>query len=65
MLEKYYSGAGIENISKEKINNIYIPIPPIEIQNKIIKQIEEIEYKTKKLTEEINNNYNLIKNLIN
>ena len=65
MLEKYYSGAGIENISKEKIGDIYIPIPPIEIQNKIIKQIEEIENKKNKLNEEINNLNNLIKNLIN
>lgn len=58
ILEKYYNGAGIENISKDKISNLPIPIPPIERQTRAIeeinncdKEIENLKLKIKKQEE--------------
>jgi type I restriction enzyme, S subunit len=36
LLERGFKGAGLKHISKNYINNIYIPILPIETQNKIV-----------------------------
>ena len=38
-----------------RINNIKIPIPPIEKQNKIVREIEAIETKIANLKAEISN----------
>jgi type I restriction enzyme S subunit len=37
-----YTGAGIENISKDDIKNIMIPIPSIEIQNEIVQMLDNL-----------------------
>jgi hypothetical protein len=55
ILEKYYTGAGIENISKTDIMSIMIPIPSIEIQNKIVQDIEKINLKQDENKKEIIN----------
>jgi restriction endonuclease S subunit len=42
ILEEGFKGATIKHISKEYIKNIKIPIPSIEKQNKIVKQLDFI-----------------------
>lgn len=39
-LEKYYTGVAIKNISKTSIQNIPIPIPSLEKQNKIVEYLD-------------------------
>jgi len=43
ILEAWFNGAWIKNISKDYINNIQIPLPSIEYQEEIVKEIEEYE----------------------
>ena len=42
IMEKYYSGSGIENISKMRLSSILIPIPSIEIQKEIIEKFDDL-----------------------
>jgi restriction endonuclease S subunit len=42
ILEKYYNGAGIENISKEKISNINIPVPSLETQTQVVQILDDL-----------------------
>ena len=50
---KYRMGASLPRISIHDLLKIEIPIPPIEIQNKISKQLIEIDLKIKALREEL------------
>jgi restriction endonuclease S subunit len=43
MLEEQFAGAGIKWINREKISNIKIPIPSLEIQQKIVDELTSIE----------------------
>ncbi len=43
ILENGFKGIGIKHLSKEYLNNIQIPLPPLEIQEKIVAEIEEYE----------------------
>jgi type I restriction enzyme S subunit len=54
ILEKYYTGAGIENISKDDIKSIMIPIPSIEIQNEIVKMLDDLSHQKQLLTDRKN-----------
>lgn len=69
-IEKEFKGNGLKHISKESINNITIPIPSLQDQEKIIKDIEKIEseqssYKKygEMLQEQIDSISKLIENL--
>jgi len=50
---KYRTGASLPRISIHDLLKIKIPIPPIEIQNVISKQLIEIDFKIKLLREEL------------
>lgn len=52
------------NLSAEKIKTIQIPLPPLEIQQKIVDEIEKIEKKTKLFEEKIHSNKNEIHSLL-
>jgi len=41
--ENCFKGAGLKHLQKQDFKNIKIPLPPIEIQEKMIKEIEYIE----------------------
>ena len=42
-IKKASNGVTRFNLSKEKLNNILIPIPPIEIQQKIVSKLDKLE----------------------
>lgn len=48
-LEKLYKGVGMKNISKSKIQNFKIPLPSLDIQEKIIEELSKIETSIKTL----------------
>ena len=54
ILEKYYTGSGIENISKADIMSIMIPIPLIEIQNEIVKMLDDLSHQKQLLNDRKN-----------
>ena len=47
------------------LQNLYIPLPPLEIQKKIVSEIEVLETKEKKIKEEIEKDKETILNLFN
>lgn len=51
----YYCGRGVaqKNIDFEVFNSLKIPLPPLDIQQKIVSEIEVLEKQEQKLTEEI------------
>ncbi len=64
IMNQYYTGIGIKNISKTNIKNILIKIPPIEIQNDIVNYCDSNLNKIKQLEMEIENTKNSTKNYI-
>ena len=46
-------GIAQKNLDMNKFKKLKIPIPTIEQQNKIIKQIDALNYENKKLEEQI------------
>lgn len=63
-LAQYATGTNILHLSNNDIKNIKVPLPPIDIQQKIIEEIEKIEKKTKLFEEEIHSNKNEIHSLL-
>src|SRR5579875_663865 len=53
ILQRGFCGTGIKNISKEYIENIEVPIPMVEIQEKIIKRMDNLYYKIDKLKDKL------------
>ena len=53
MLNELYTGMTIKNISKSKIENIQIPIPPLQCQQEIIEQLDFIEESNKTSSDKI------------
>lgn len=49
----YFKGLGLKHLQKPDFRNIKIPLPPIEIQQKIISEIEFLEEKDKEQSDEI------------
>ena len=51
----YLSGQGVaqKNLEIETFNSLKIPLPPIDIQQKIVSEIEVLEAKEKKVKEEV------------
>lgn len=55
------SAKSMSNISKQKLNNLKVPIPPIELQNEFSEKVEQIESKKQLLEDSLfllENNYN-------
>jgi restriction endonuclease S subunit len=52
IMDKLYTGVAIKNISKTNIENIKIPIPPLEKQQEIVKYLDFIYDKANKTSQE-------------
>jgi restriction endonuclease S subunit len=52
IMDKLYTGVAIKNISKTNIENIKIPIPPLEKQEEIVKYLDFIYEKANKTSQE-------------
>ncbi len=57
------SGSNINNLSG-LINDVKIPLPPLDIQQKIVSEIEVLDKKEEKAREEIFASYSKIKNIL-
>jgi type I restriction-modification system DNA methylase subunit len=55
LFKNLYTGIAIKNISKTNIINFKIPIPPINLQNNIVQQLDLNNQQIKELEIEINN----------
>ena len=64
ILEDGFCGSTIKHISKDYVSNIEIPIPSIDQQKEIIKQIDDLNDENKKLKEQIKQNINKSKQFI-
>lgn len=53
------------NLSPDQVKGFQIPLPPLEIQQKIVSEIEVLEQKENKAKEEIENSKNKIETLFN
>ena len=42
-LEKYYTGSGLKNISKQNIKKLELPLPSLEVQNRIVEELTQLE----------------------
>jgi type I restriction enzyme, S subunit len=42
-LEKYYTGSGLKNISKQNIKKLEIPLPSLEVQNRIVDELTQLK----------------------
>ena len=58
-------GAAIPQLTVPQISDFKIPIPPLNIQKKIVSEIEVLEAKEKKIKEEIDKGNETITNLFN
>ena len=47
--DAFSSGTGIRSISVEYLNKLQIPLPPLEVQNKMVSKYKEIEDESEKL----------------
>lgn len=52
-IKKASNGVTRFNLSKEKLNNILIPIPPLDVQEEIVKVLDKLTDHTKELTKEL------------
>jgi restriction endonuclease S subunit len=52
-MKRLYTGVGIKNIAKKKINSIKIPILPIAKQNEIVANIDKLHQEMKQLQTQI------------
>lgn len=52
-LEELTSNSGVKHVNLQMLNDFKIPLPPIEIQQKIVSEIEVLEVKEKKAKEEV------------
>ena len=51
--EYYFKGVGLKHLQKPDFRNIQIPLPPLDVQQKIVSEIEVLEAKEKKAKEEV------------
>lgn len=58
------TGNNINNLSAD-FKNLYVPLPPLDIQQKIVDEVEEIEQKRKKIITKISVTNNKIYELLN
>ncbi len=59
-----FKGMGLKHLQKQDLKNIYIPLPPLEIQKQIIKECEEVENYIKNINDLIKAYENLIKAIL-
>ena len=52
-IKKASNGVTRFNLSKEKLNNILIPIPPLDVQEEIVRVLDKFTDHTKELTKEL------------
>lgn len=64
-LSEYISGLSVPKLNQANLNLIQIPLPPIDIQKKIVSEIEILEAKEKKAKEEVEKGKETIANLFN
>ena len=63
-LSNYVTGLNVPKLNQGNLNEIQIPLPPIDIQQKIVSEIEVLEVKEKKAKENVGNFREEIKNII-
>jgi type I restriction enzyme M protein len=63
--EFYFRGVGLKHLQKSDFRNIKIPLPPLEIQQKIIAEIEVLEKKEEEAKEKIKTGKKDIQSRIN
>lgn len=61
ILQSGFKGIGIQNIAKSYIENIKIPLPPLDIQKQIVAECEEIEKQYQSIRMSIDEYKELIK----
>ena len=64
VLQKGFTGAALQHISKEYVKNIKIPIPSLECQKEIVMYCEHNDLLIKQLEKEIENNKRLTRQFI-
>ena len=64
-LSEYISGLSVPKLNQANLNLIQIPLPPLDIQKKIVSEIEILEAKGQKAKEEIEKGIESISNLYN
>jgi type I restriction enzyme M protein len=64
-LSEYISGLSVPKLNQASLNLIQIPLPPLDIQKKIVAEIEVLEAKEKKAIGEIEKGKETIINLFN
>ncbi len=64
-LSEYISGLSVPKLNQANLNLIQIPLPPLDIQKKIVSEIEILEAKGQKAKEEIEKGKETIVNLFN
>lgn len=60
ILEQGFKGIAIKNISKNYINNIKIPLPPLNIQQQIVEECQNVENQILQITQQIQTQKTLI-----
>lgn len=63
--EFYFKGLGLKHLQKPDFRNIQIPLPPLEIQQKIVSKMEVLEDKEKEAKEDAKTFKSKIDELIN
>ena len=53
ILQSGFKGIGIQNIAKSYIENIKIPLPPLDIQKQIVSECESVESENSRILNEI------------
>jgi type I restriction enzyme M protein len=53
LLKRECVGEIVPSISEFSLKNVYIPVPPLEVQDKIVKQLREIEKRIEQLESEV------------
>lgn len=64
-LSSYITGQNVPKLNQANLNSIQLPLPPLDIQQKIVDEIENIELQTKKANQKINDLQIKIKNILN
>ncbi|MCB9034352.1 MAG: restriction endonuclease subunit S [Chitinophagales bacterium] len=64
LLEELTSNSGVKHVNLQMLNDFKIPLPPLNIQQKIVAEIEVLETKEKEAKEKVEEQKENIKNVI-
>lgn len=64
-LSSYITGQNVPKLNQANLKSIQLPLPPLDIQQKIVDEIEEVENKSKKLVDKISETNSKIHELLN